>query len=94
MNKAEVINYLHKNLNFSKDSINKLEIYEKMLLKNYKSLNKSLIEYSFINDVSSRNSCMTFGCLFHRVNTIVPVNFFLSIIWACFLLLPWFLPWG
>lgn len=32
MNKAEVINYLHKNLNFSKDSINKLEIYEKMLL--------------------------------------------------------------
>ena len=37
-------------------------------------------------NVSSRNSCMTLGCLFHRVNTIVPVNFFLSIIWGCFVL--------
>ena len=32
MNKVEVINYLHKNFSFSKESINKLEIYENMLL--------------------------------------------------------------
>lgn len=39
MNKAEVINYLHKNLNFSKDSIIKLEIYENMLLDYNQSYN-------------------------------------------------------
>ena len=39
MNKAEVINYLHKNLNFSKDSIIKLQIYENMLLDYNQSYN-------------------------------------------------------
>ena len=44
MNKAEVINYLHKKLNFSKESTKKLETYENMLLdynKRYNLIAKS-----------------------------------------------------
>tara|TARA_B100000530_G_C15853909_1_gene446446 strand:+ start:83 stop:694 length:612 start_codon:yes stop_codon:yes gene_type:complete len=39
MNKAEVINYLHKKLSFSKESTKKLETYENMLLDYNKSYN-------------------------------------------------------
>ncbi len=44
MNKAEVINYLHKKLSFSKESTKKLETYENMLLdynKRYNLIAKS-----------------------------------------------------
>ena len=53
MNKEEVLNYLSKNLSFNSSEIEKLDVFQKELLKYSDSYN--LIGFSTLNDIWTRH---------------------------------------